>query len=59
MKIPHVDLELLEYLEGLFPDRAPEPSDSMEQIRHKAGQASVARHLRSVYEEQVDKSLTA
>lgn len=49
---PPIPLNVVEYLESRFPDRSPELSDSLDAIRYKSGQASVARHLRAVYEDQ-------
>jgi len=40
--------ELLEALELMFPEKTPELTDSIDQIRYAAGQRSVIRFLRSL-----------
>ncbi len=50
---PPIPLNVVEYLEGQFPDRSPGPSDSLDAIRVKTGQVLVVRHLRAVYEDQI------
>ena len=40
--------ELLEALEAFFPERTPELTDSIDQIRYASGQRSVIRFLRSL-----------
>ena len=40
--------EALECLDRLFPEKTPEVSDSIDQIRHAGGQRSVIRFLRSL-----------
>lgn len=40
--------ELLEALELMFPERTPELTDSIDQIRYASGQRSVIRFLRSL-----------
>lgn len=50
---PLVPAPLLERLEVLFPNRAPNPNDSDREIWLKAGRAEVVALLRSEYEEQI------
>lgn len=40
--------ELLEALELMFPEKTPELTDSVDQIRYASGQRSVIRFLRSL-----------
>jgi hypothetical protein len=40
--------ELLEALELMFPEKTPELTDSIDQIRYASGQRSVIRFLRSL-----------
>lgn len=45
--LPEVPTDLLVALEAIFPDRAPSVYESMDTVRHKAGQVSVVRFLRN------------
>ena len=58
-KTPHpfIPVELLEYLERAYPDRAPDPSDSERMIWMKAGQVDLVRKLRSHYTRQTDEAM--
>lgn len=47
--IPYVDLEIIKYLEGLYPDKAPDLSMEEKLIWFAAGQVSVVRHLKDQY----------
>ena len=40
--------EILDALDLLFPERTPELTDSLDQIRYSAGQRSVIRFLRGL-----------
>lgn len=40
--------ELLDALDQLFPEKTPELTDSIDQIRYAAGQRSVIRFLRGI-----------
>lgn len=44
----HLDDELLDALDQLFPERTPELNDSVDQIRYASGQRSVIRFLRGL-----------
>lgn len=44
--------DVVEYLEVLFPVQVPGPDDSIARIYFNAGQASVARHVRELYDKQ-------
>lgn len=50
--IPTIPLAVVEYLERIYPDKAPALSDSVDTIRFQAGQVQVHRHLRSMYNDQ-------
>ena len=44
--IPHIDKQIIEYLEEAYPDRAPDISMEEQQIWFTAGQVAVVRHLK-------------
>lgn len=46
--VKHLDDELLDALDQLFPERTPELNDSVDQIRYASGQRSVIRFLRGL-----------
>lgn len=48
LQAPPVPVAIVEYLEKQFPDKAGERNDSPEELRWKAAQVSVVRHLRSL-----------
>ena len=50
--LPEITKELMEYLEGICPDKAPALSATERQIWFDAGKVDLVRHLRSIYEEQ-------
>lgn len=56
-RLPVIDEALLDYLERMFPDRCPNIEDDENTVWFKAGAASVARHLRAVYEQQNENIL--
>ena len=47
--MPNIDESLLQYLEELYPDKAPDLSMEEKQIWFSAGQVAVVRHLRDQY----------
>lgn len=47
--IPYVDLEIIKYLEELYPDKVPDLSMEEKLIWFAAGQVSVVRHLKDQY----------
>lgn len=55
--LPPIDQRLIAHLEALYPDRAPNPGMVMEEVWFKAGQASVVRHLVSLYERQQELNM--
>lgn len=44
----HMNDELVDALDQLFPERTPELNDSIDQIRYASGQRSVIRFLRGL-----------
>ena len=44
----HLSEELVDALDALFPEKTPELTDSLDQIRYSAGQRSIVRLLRSL-----------
>lgn len=51
-RIPTVPRDLLEFLEAKYPDRLPEGSVGIEEIRREQGRVSVVKFLRRAYEIQ-------
>lgn len=49
---PIITRELIEYLDRLYPDKAPDVMTPDRDIWMDAGSVRVVRHLRSVLEEQ-------
>jgi hypothetical protein len=47
--IPNIDEQLIEYLEEVYPDRAPDISIEEKQIWFNAGQVAVVRHLKDQF----------
>jgi len=47
--IPILDKDILEYLDDLYPDKAPDLSMEEKLIWFNAGQVSVVRHLKDKY----------
>ncbi len=52
IKQPYIEDGLLDYLQRLFPDVAPEPSQTDREIWINRGAAGVVRHLRHLHKEQ-------
>jgi len=51
-KKPKVSLELVEYLEGICPDRSPALDTPDRSIWHNSGKVALVRHIRSLFDEQ-------
>ncbi len=51
-QIPPIDKALLECLDGMFPDCAPNFKDTEKEIWIKAGQVSVVRFLKKNFDKQ-------
>ena len=47
--MPNIDESLLQYLEELYPDKAPDLSMEEKQVWFNSGQVAVVRHLRDQY----------
>lgn len=56
-KTPYISPELIRFLEATYPDRLPDPTESLDSIRHRAGQVSVIRFLKSLHEDQHEQEL--
>jgi hypothetical protein len=50
--MPNIDESLLQYLEELYPDKAPDLSMEEKQIWFSAGQVAVVRHLKDQFKLQ-------
>ena len=57
LKLPYVEEGLLDYLQRLYPDKAPEPDETERQIWINRGAAGVVRHLKLVYDQQRENML--
>lgn len=57
LQTPAVPLEVIEWLERIYPTPRPDWRASMDEVRFNAGQASVIQKLRVTYEEQTKLSL--
>lgn len=51
-KLPVIEERLLDYLQRLYPDKAPDPSQTDREIWINVGAVGVVRHLYRVYQEQ-------
>tara|TARA_R100000781_G_scaffold114405_1_gene85118 strand:- start:3045 stop:3224 length:180 start_codon:yes stop_codon:yes gene_type:complete len=47
--VPHFEKELVDYLEQLYPDKAPDLSMDEKLIWFTAGQVAVVRHIKEQY----------
>lgn len=56
-KIPYITDELLDYLQRLYPDRAPEADQTDRVIWINRGAVGVVRHLAAVHKEQRENML--
>ena len=52
MNAPQIPKTLLEYLQGVFPDKIPETYQNPEQIGRLIGQQMVVKHLLTAYNVQ-------
>ena len=57
MKIPAFTQEQVEYLNKLWPEKCPEESHSDRKIWTYVGSRHVVRHINSLYEQQIERSL--
>lgn len=52
MNTPSISRDLMEYLQGVFPDKLPETYQNPEQIGMLMGQQKVIKHLLAAYNSQ-------
>jgi len=52
MNKPYIDPDIIEYLEQMYPDKAPDLSMDEKLIWFNAGQVSVVRHLKEQFKLQ-------
>jgi hypothetical protein len=57
LTIPFVDERLLDYLQRLFPDKAPELKDTDREVWFHRGSAEVIRHLQHLRSQQQENIL--
>jgi len=57
LKLPFIEDGLLDYLQRLYPDKAPEPDETERQIWMNRGAVGVVRHLKLVYDQQRENML--
>jgi hypothetical protein len=57
-KAPYISDELLQFLDSTFPEKTPDPKESLEEIRHRGGQVSVVRFLKHLQKQQTARELT-
>lgn len=56
-KTPFITDDLLDYLQRVFPDKAPDLSATDRKVWYDAGAVSVVRHIARIYEEQRENML--
>jgi len=57
LRLPYIEDGLLDYLQRLYPDKAPEPDETERQIWMNRGAVGVVRHLKLVYQQQRENML--
>lgn len=57
MQQPIINQILIDYLETMYPDKAPELSQSDREVWFARGAVDVVRHLKRVMEDQQDNIL--
>jgi hypothetical protein len=57
LKTPYIDKGLLDYLQRLYPDVAPEPDLDERRIWINRGAVGVVRHLLMLHKDQQDNML--
>lgn len=55
--MPYVEESLIKYLEKIFTDKCPEPSETDREIWMNRGAVGVIRHLKRLHQEQNENSL--
>lgn len=56
-KLPYIEDGLLDYLQRLYPDQAPEPNQSDREIWIHRGAVGLVRHLKMLHKEQREHML--
>lgn len=54
---PVISEALIKYLESRFPNKCPELTETLEEIRFSSGQRSVVNHLIELFNEQSENVL--
>lgn len=49
---PELSEQLIQHLQQQFPERSPSPGETLDQLRHRGGQASVVRYLTEKFNQQ-------
>ena len=57
LRLPYIEDGLLDYLQRLYPEKAPEPDETERQIWMNRGAVGVVRHLKLVYQQQRENML--
>lgn len=57
-RLPFISDELLQYMERLYPDKAPEPDQTDRVIWMNRGEVGVLRHFRRLHQEQRENMMT-
>ncbi len=58
MEDPLIPTKLIEWLEGIFPDRVPASDATDQQVRVAMGRAEVVRFLRQKHDQQQEEGNT-
>lgn len=56
-KVPFIDDRVLEYLNRIYPDKSPEPTDTDREIWINRGAIGVVRHLAWLHKQQRENLL--
>ena len=49
---PNISEQLIQHLKERFPERSPSPGETLDELRHRGGQASVVRYLTEQFNRQ-------
>lgn len=49
---PELSEQLIQHLKERFPERSPSPGETLDELRHRGGQASVVRYLEEQFKRQ-------
>lgn len=52
-KVPYISQEVISYLDKKYPDRVPNYTSSLDEVRLKMGQIGVVRHLKKLHQDQL------